>query len=48
MEEEHRIMNLILENINTIMWESFMIKSKGFSDEDGKKIMQELEKWAKI
>lgn len=39
--------NKLLEEINTIMWESFMVKGKGFTEQDGNKIMQILEKWAK-
>ena len=35
-----------LENINNIMWESHMIKSKTFDKTQGTMIMQELEKWA--
>jgi hypothetical protein len=35
-----------LENINNIMWESHMIKSKTFDRTQGTMIMQELEKWA--
>jgi hypothetical protein len=35
-----------LEEINTIMWESHMIKSKTFDKTQGTMIMQELEKWA--
>jgi len=35
-----------LEDINAIMWESFMIKDRQFTREDGLKIMQVLDKWA--
>jgi hypothetical protein len=37
----------MLEKINIIMWESFMIKEKGFKESDGFKIMNVLEEWAK-
>jgi hypothetical protein len=36
----------MLEKINTIMWEGFMIKDKGFSKADGFKIMTILNEWA--
>ena len=36
-----------LEEINTVMWESYMIKDRNFGRQEGFKIMQELEKWAK-
>ena len=39
--------NKLFEEINTIMWESFMVKGKGFTEQDGDKIMKILEKWAK-
>ena len=35
-----------LHEINTIMWESFMIKDKPFTRDEGIKIMYVLEKWA--
>jgi len=36
-----------LEEINTIMWESYMVISRTFDREQGTMIMKELEKWAK-
>lgn len=41
-------MDDILENINTIMWESYMIRDYPFGRTDGAKIMEELVKWAKL
>ena len=35
-----------LEEINNVMWESYMIKDRNFGRQEGFKIMQELEKWA--
>lgn len=37
----------MLDDINKIMWESFMIKSRGFKYEDGIKVMNVLNRWAK-
>lgn len=36
----------MLEKINTVMWEGFMVKGVGFSEKDGDKIMQILNDWA--
>ena len=36
-----------LEEINTIMWESHMVKSRTFDRTQGTMIMKELERWAK-
>jgi len=36
-----------LEEINAIMWESYMIKGRNFGRQEGFKIMQELVKWSK-
>jgi hypothetical protein len=46
--ERLKAMDVILEEINNIMWEGFMVKSKGFIKNDGARIMNELEKWASI
>lgn len=35
-----------LENINAVMWESYMIKGKSFDRKEGEKIMHLLEHWA--
>ena len=47
----HRVSNRLnegtLEEINTIMCESYMIKSRNFDRDQGAMIMKELEKWAK-
>ena len=42
-----RLNEKTLEEINTIMWESHMVKSRTFDREQGTMIMKELEKWAK-
>ena len=44
--DEAQIMRGALENINAIMWNSFMIRGVPFGSVEGKKIMDELEKWA--
>ena len=36
----------MLDQINVIMWESYMIKDRPFGREDGRKIMEVLEQWA--
>lgn len=36
----------MLDEINVIMWESFMVKSKGFTEKDSGKIMEVLNRWA--
>ena len=36
----------MLEQINIIMWESYMIKSRPFGRDEGGKIMEVLEQWA--
>ena len=36
-----------LEDIHTIMWESYMIKSRRFDMKEGLKIMKVLTKWCK-
>ena len=43
----NRLNETTLEEINTIMWESHMIKSRTFDRTQGTMIMKELEKWAK-
>jgi hypothetical protein len=43
----NRLNEVTLEEINTIMWESHMIKSRTFDRTQGTMIMKELEKWAK-
>jgi len=35
----------LMENINTIMWESYMIEDKEFGRQEGYKIMGILEQW---
>lgn len=47
--ETERELYKLLEDINVIMWESFMVKSKraDFGEKEGYKIMKVLEKWAK-
>ena len=41
-----RLLNETLENINIVMWESYMIKGRSFDRNEGKKIMDILEHWA--
>ena len=41
-----RLLSETLENINAVMWESYMIKGKSFDRKDGEKIMHLLEHWA--
>lgn len=36
----------LLDKINTIMWESYMIKDRPFGRNEGRKIMEILEQWA--
>ena len=36
----------LLDKINVIMWESYMIKDYPFGRKEGRKIMEVLEKWA--
>lgn len=36
----------MLDQINVIMWESYMIKDRPFGKEEGRKIMEVLEQWA--
>ncbi len=43
----NRLNETTLEEINTILWESHMIKSRTFDRTQGNMIMKELEKWAK-
>ena len=43
----NRLNEVALEEINTIMWESHMVKSRTFDRTQGTMIMKELEKWAK-
>lgn len=43
----NRLNETTLEEINTIMWESYMIKQRPFGREQGTMIMKELEKWTK-
>lgn len=42
---EHDMWKL-LDKINTIMWESYMIKDYPFGRKEGRKIMEVLEQWA--
>lgn len=48
LEKKTQKMNRCLDKINDIMWGGHMIKSKGISEDDGNRIMQELEKWASL
>lgn len=41
-----RDMYQLLDKINTIMWESYMIKDRPFGRNEGRKIMEILEQWA--
>ncbi len=36
----------LLDKINVIMWESYMIKGYPFGRNEGRKIMEVLEQWA--
>lgn len=36
----------LMGELNTIMWESYMVKGKGFGRQEGCKIMGLLEQWA--
>jgi len=36
----------LMDELNTIMWESYMIKDKNFGRQEGYKIMGLLEQWA--
>jgi|JI9StandDraft_1071089.scaffolds.fasta_scaffold507916_1 hypothetical protein len=36
----------LMNEINTIMWESYMVKGKEFGRTEGYKIMGRLEQWA--
>ena len=36
----------LMDEINTIMWESYMIEGKEFGRTEGLKIMERLEQWA--
>ena len=36
----------IIEQINIIMWESYMVKDRPFGRNEGLKIMEVLEQWA--
>ena len=36
----------LLDKINVIMWESYMIKDYHFGRNEGRKIMEVLEQWA--
>jgi hypothetical protein len=36
----------MLEKINVIMWESYMVKDRPFGRKEGSKIMEVLEQWA--
>lgn len=38
------LLNETIENINVLMWESYMIKGRSFDRNEGKKIMQLLER----
>lgn len=41
-----RLLSETLENINTVMWESYMIKGSCFDRKEGEKIIDLLEHWA--
>ena len=41
-------MDKFLEEINVIMWESYMIKDRPFGRTEGRKIMEVLERWASL
>ena len=43
---EYRDLWKLMEEINTIMWESYMIKGREFGRTEGYKIMGRLEQWA--
>ena len=36
----------LMDELNTIMWESYMVKDKDFGRQEGYKIMGLLEQWA--
>jgi hypothetical protein len=36
----------ILERINMVMWQSYMVKNRGITDNDCSKIMELLNEWA--
>jgi len=40
------LLDNILNDINTIMWEAYMVKDKTITTVDADKIMSLLEKWA--
>lgn len=44
--ETERDMWKMLDQINVIMWESYMIKDRPFGRDEGRKIMEVLEQWA--
>lgn len=44
-EKTHELLKM-LEKINVIMWESYMIKDRPFGRDEGRKIMEVLEQWA--
>jgi hypothetical protein len=43
---EYRDLWKLMEEINTIMWESYMVKGREFGRTEGYKIMGRLEQWA--
>lgn len=45
-QEQYNELWKLLDQINTIMWESYMIQNNEFGREQGKEIMERLEKWA--
>jgi hypothetical protein len=48
LKAENRVLHRILDTINEIMWNSYMIKSFPFNRDHGFQIMEQLEKWAKL
>jgi hypothetical protein len=45
-QQEISDLHKCLNNINSTMWESFMIKGREFTQQDGIKIMNTLNEWA--
>ena len=43
LEKRIKELEQALDDINTAMWESFMIKDRPFTDDDGHRIMRALE-----
>ena len=46
VSSSERDMWKMLDQINVIMWESYMIKDRPFGREEGRKIMEVLDQWA--